>query len=117
MFDLSDLFNDVVKDTHTYFIYEGEKALVVVQNALGVNKKDLKIQVIGNGRNDIDLSIKGQTTDIVTGKTYAVNSEFCLDATKLNINKATSNMNNGLLYITIPYIEAKETGKRNIEII
>lgn len=117
MFDLNELFNEVVEDTRSYFIYEGEKAIVIVQNALGVAKRDIKIQVVECGRTDVDLTIKGQTTDIVTGKTYTVDSQFSLNVTALDMTKATSTMSNGLLYITIPYAEVKEARKRNIEIL
>lgn len=109
-------FNRNEKDMHPYSFYKNEKAMVIVHNVLGVDKKDLKIQTFNANTGITLLTIQGKTVDVVTGKEYSVESEFSLDSAQIDLDKATSSMKNGLLYITIPYAEIKKETKGTIEI-
>lgn len=89
------------KDMNPYSIVEKEDKTIIVHNVLGLNKDDLSLtRKCENGI--VYLVIEGETKDTVTSKKYAVRSRFAIDEDKLDTSKATSTMQNGLLYISIP---------------
>lgn len=95
------------KDMTPYDIIKKDGKLILTHNVLGIAKEDLKVsKKIENGTPYI--SISGSTKDEITGKTYSVNSRFSYNPTEIDISKATSELRNGLIYITIPYKTEKE---------
>lgn len=96
-------FNRDEKDMNPYSVYETKEkdAITVVHNVLGLNKKDVKI-AIKNENGKTFIVINGKTVDSITEREYSISSRFSVDTTVLDISKAVSTMNNGLLYITIP---------------
>lgn len=97
-------FNREEKDMNPYSIItpKGEGKIILVHNVLGIKKEDLKLtkQV----KDDyVYLLISGKTKDKITGKEYTINSRFHIDDTEFNLDLISANMENGLLYVNIPY--------------
>lgn len=109
-------FNRDEKDMHPYSIINLEDKSIIVHNIVGIDKKDLKIKLEREGGNAY-IVIDGRSKDEITKKVYSVSSRFAIDYTQLDIKKATSTMNNGLLYITIPFLTEKECSIETIEIL
>lgn len=110
-------FNRDEKDMHPYSIINHEDKSIIVHNIVGINKKDLKIRLEKEAGNAF-IVIEGRTKDEITNKVYSVSSRFAIDYTQLDIKKATSTMNNGLLYITIPFLAIDNTNSvETIEIL
>lgn len=109
-------FNRDEKDMHPYSIINFEDKSIIVHNIVGIDKKDLKIKLEREGGNAY-IVIDGRSKDEITKKVYSVSSRFAIDYTQLDIKKATSTMNNGLLYITIPFLTEKECSIETIEIL
>lgn len=110
-------FNRDEKDMHPYSIINHEDKSIIVHNIVGINKKDLKIRLEKEAGNAF-IIIEGRTKDAITNKVYSVSSRFAIDYTQLDIKKATSTMNNGLLYITIPFLTIDNTNSvETIEIL
>lgn len=110
-------FNRDEKDMHPYSIINHEDKSIIVHNIVGINKKDLKIRLEKEAGNAF-IVIEGRTKDEITNKVYSVSSRFAIDYTQLDIKKATSTMNNGLLYITIPFLVIDNTNSvETIEIL
>lgn len=110
-------FNRDEKDMHPYSIINHEDKSIIVHNIVGINKKDLKIRLEKEAGNAF-IIIEGRTKDEITNKVYSVSSRFAIDYTQLDIKKATSTMNNGLLYITIPFLAIDNTNSvETIEIL
>lgn len=110
-------FNRDEKDMHPYSIINHEDKSIIVHNIVGINKKDLKIRLEKEAGNAF-IIIEGRTKDAITNKVYSVSSRFAIDYTQLDIKKATSTMNNGLLYITIPFLAIDNTNSvETIEIL
>ncbi len=102
------------KDMHPYSVVSLKDKTIIVHNVLGIDKKDLKItRKVANGV--VYLVIEGATKDSLTGKDYSISSTLQLDETQLNIDKISCNMKNGLVYITIPK-ENKKNSSINISI-
>lgn len=93
-------FNRSEKDMHPYSVVDSKDVLIIVHNVLGIDKKDLKL-TIKNEKNKTVLTIEGKTKDVITTKEYSVSSKFDLAADQLDLTKISSQLNNGLLYITI----------------
>lgn len=117
------LTNDIpTKEVETctdfYSIVNSENNSIIVCDVLGIDKKDLKL-VVYQKLDGIYLKVSGITKNKITKKYYEINASFALDDTQLDLTKITSNMENGLLYITIPV--KKEQPKNfktiNIEIL
>ena len=89
------------KDMYPYTVNQGKDgSITIVHNVVGLDKKDLKLStkvVDGQGW----IIIEGQTKDEITGKEYSINSKFSCDLNQCDLDKITSSMKNGLLYITI----------------
>lgn len=96
-------FNRAEKDMNPYSVYEtkDKDAVIIVHNVLGLDKKDVKIST-KNENGVTFIVINGKTVDSITEKEYSISSRFSVDTNALDITKAISTMNNGLLYITIP---------------
>lgn len=110
-------FNRDEKDMHPYSIINHKDKSIIVHNVVGINKKDLKIRIEKEAMN-VYIIIEGKSKDEITNKVYSVSSRFAIDYAQLDIKKATSTMNNGLLYITIPFLEPETELKTNtIEIL
>jgi HSP20 family molecular chaperone IbpA len=109
-------FNRTEKDMHPYSVVDGKESIVIVHNVLGISKKDLKLSVKREGKTY--LSIEGKTKDIITTKEYSVSSRFELDTDQLDLTKVSSQLSNGLLYITIAKKKVEPQLKSiNIEIL
>lgn len=110
-------FNRTEKDMHPYSVVNGKETLVIVHNVLGVDKKDLKL-TIKNENGKTNLFIEGKTKDIITAKEYSVSSKFELAADQLDLTKVSSQLSNGLLYISIVKKKPEpQTKSINIEIL
>lgn len=113
----SYVFNRDEKDMHPYSVHATKDMYTIVHNVLGVDRKDLKM-LVKYEAGKYFLLVEGKTKDALTGKMYSVSSTFELDPTQLDINKTTSRMNNGLLYVMIPKKEEIKQNKTiNIEIL
>ena len=109
-------FNRTEKDMHPYSVVDGKEFIVIVHNVLGVDKKDLKLSILRERKTY--LSIEGKTKDVITTKEYSVSSRFELDTDQLDLTKVSSQLNNGLLYITIAKKKVEPQLKSvNIEIL
>lgn len=109
-------FNRTEKDMHPYSVIDGKESIVIVHNVLGVDKKDLKLSILRERKTY--LSIEGKTKDVITTKEYSVSSRFELDTDQLDLTKVSSQLNNGLLYITIAKKKVEPQLKSvNIEIL
>lgn len=108
-------FNRDEKDMHPYDVIRKKDALILTHNVLGLNKEDIKLTIkTENLRSYIVIS--GSSKDEVTGKCYSINSRFSYDPNEIDVTKATSEMKNGLLYITIPYKAKEEVSDEGIQI-
>ena len=108
-------FNRDEKDMHPYDVIRKKDALVLTHNVLGLNKEDIKLTIkTENLKNYIVIS--GSSKDEVTGKCYSINSRFSYEPNEIDVSKATSEMKNGLLYITIPYKAKEEVSDEGIQI-
>lgn len=107
-------FNRDEKDMHPYSMTNTKDKVIITHNVLGIDKKDLKISRDELNGNDI-IKLEGKTVDEITGKEYSISSTFALDVSQLDLDKITSTMKNGLLYITIAKKEKKlELPKKRI---
>ena len=110
-------FNRDEKDMHPYDITRAKDALIITHNVLGVAKEDLKVKVQSENLRNY-LVISGSSKDEKTGKTYSINSRLSYNPDEIDVTKATSELKNGILYITIPYKvkELNEGSTMSIEI-
>lgn len=115
-FNLDDLFNSVEnpldwdkdsykfnreeKDMHPYSTLEKDNDYIIIHNVLGIDKKDIAL-TLKNEQGNYYIFIDGATTDAISGKKYSVHSKFAVDPIQLELDKITSKINNGLLYIII----------------
>lgn len=104
------------KDMYPYSVNHGKDgSITIVHNVVGLDKKDLKLSTkIVDGKGWI--IIEGQTEDEVTGKKYSINSKFSCDLNQCDLNKITSSMKNGLLYINIAAKKKADIKTKFIEI-
>ena len=108
-------FNREEKDMHPYSFSKKKDETIITHNVLGIDKKDLKINLQAKqGITASFLTITGKTKEEITGKEYSINSVFALDPTQLDLSRITSTTKNGVLYIRIP--NKKDTPKENISI-
>ena len=108
-------FNRDEKDMHPYDVIRKKDALVLTHNVCGMNKEDLKLAIKTENLKHY-IVINGTSKDEITGKTYSINSRFSYDPDEVDVSKATSEMKNGLLYITIPYKAKEKLDESSIQI-
>ena len=80
-----------------------------------MNKEDLKLTIKTENLKHY-VVINGTSKDEITGKTYSINSRFSYDPEEVDVSKATSEMKNGLLYITIPYKAKEKLDETSVQI-
>lgn len=107
-------FNRDEKDMHPYDIINKENEIIITHNVLGIAKEDLNISV-KTIKNKNYIVISGTTKDKITDKSYTINSRFEYNPNEIDISKATSELINGILYITIPY-QNKDIQNKDIQI-
>lgn len=88
------------KDMHPYSVVDLEDKLIIVHNVLGIDKKDIKL-TLEKQSGIYYILIKGKTVDSITNKEYSISSKFAVDFNQLKLDKITSQLKNGLLYISI----------------
>lgn len=93
------------KDMHPYSIISKNNKTILVHNVVGIKKEDLKVSIKTENHYQI-LYITGKTKDDITEQEYSINSRFTLK--KSGIKDVTSEVKNGLLYITIQYEEPEK---------
>lgn len=93
------------KDMHPYSIISKNNETILVHNVVGIKKEDLKVSIKTENHYQI-LYITGKTKDDITEQEYSINSRFTLK--KSGIKDVTSEVKNGLLYITIQYEEPEK---------
>lgn len=103
----SYFFNRNEKDMHPYDVTKKEDSLILTHNVLGIAKEDLKV-LIEQENSKHYLVIKGASEDEITGKSYSINSRFAYYPDEIDVSKAKPELKNGILYITIPYIEKED---------
>ena len=103
------------KDMHPYDVTRKKDALILTHNVCGMNKEDLKLTIKTENLKHY-VVINGTSKDEITGKTYSINSRFSYDPEEVDVSKATSEMKNGLLYITIPYKAKEKLDETSVEI-
>ena len=107
-------FNRDEKDMHPYDIINKENEIIITHNVLGIAKEDLNISV-KTIKNKNYIVISGTTKDKITDKSYTINSRFEYNPNEIDVSKATSELINGILYITIPY-QNKDNQNKDIQI-
>lgn len=107
-------FNRDEKDMHPYDIINKENEIIITHNVLGIAKEDLNISV-KTIKNKNYIVISGTTKDKITDKSYTINSRFEYNPNEIDVSKATSELINGILYITIPY-QNKDIQNKDIQI-
>lgn len=107
-------FNRDEKDMHPYDIINKENEIIITHNVLGIAKEDLSIS-IKTIKNKNYIVISGTTKDKITDKSYTINSRFEYNPNEIDVSKATSELINGILYITIPY-QNKDIPNKDIQI-
>ena len=90
---------------HPYSIISKDNKTILVHNVVGIKKEDLKVSIKTENHYQI-LYITGKTKDDITGQEYSINSRFTLK--KSGIKDISSEVKNGLLYITIEYEEPEK---------
>ena len=108
-------FNRDEKDMQPYDIVRKENALIITHNVLGLNKEDLKVTIKTENLKHY-LVISGTSKDELTGKTYSINSRLSYNPDEIDISKATSELKNGLLYITIKYKAKEQLDETSVQI-
>ena len=108
-------FNRMEKDMNPYSVYNKEGGIVLTHNVLGINKEDLKISTKTENHTSF-IVIEGKSKDEITGKTYSINSRLAYNPEEIDVTKATSELKNGLLYITIPYKAKEQLDETSIQI-
>ena len=108
-------FNRDEKDMHPYDEKKKKDALILTHNVCGMNKEDLKLTIKTENLKHY-VVINGTSKDEITGKTYSINSRFSYDPEEVDVSKATSEMKNGLLYITIPYKAKEKLDETSVQI-
>ena len=108
-------FNRDEKDMHPYGVTRKKDALILTHNVCGMNKEDLKLTIKTENLKHY-VVINGTSKDEITGKTYSINSRFSYDPEEVDVSKATSEMKNGLLYITIPYKAKEKLDETSVQI-
>ena len=98
-----------------YSLIRKKDNLIMTHNVLGLEKEDLNITVTKGHAQDY-LVISGSTKDKITGKTYSINSKLGYNPNEVDVTKATSELKNGILYITIPYKAKEEVPAKGIQI-
>lgn len=99
-----------VKDMYPYQIIRKEGKTIIIFNALGVDKKDITVDLEKSRGTDY-LVIRGKTDDPIGG-TYSVNGRFVVDSNE--IKNIECECKNGLLFITINW---KQPEKPKIDIV
>ena len=108
-------FNRAEKDMNPYSIVNKKDEVIIVHNILGIDKKDLKLQVKVENHKRY-LIIEGRTKDEITEKEYSISSSFEVDDRNLDMKKAKITVDRGLLFIRIPLKKEKIEEAYTIEI-
>ena len=108
-------FNRAEKDMNPYSIVNKKDEVIIVHNILGIDKKDLKLQVKVETHKRY-LIIEGRTKDEITEKEYSISSSFEVDDRNLDMKKAKITVDRGLLFIRIPLKKEKIEEAYTIEI-
>lgn len=108
-------FNRDEKDMNPYSIKTTKENITIVHNVLGINKDDLNVSIKTENRVPY-IVIEGKTKDAITEKEYSINSRFSIDEAQMDLSKTYLAMNNGLLYITIPFKKSKVAQDKKLEI-
>lgn len=120
MLDKIDLlFDDLGWDKSFYSFFRSEKdqtpysiirkdngTMILVHNVLGINKEDLEVKLKSEDGQRV-LYITGETHDEKTEKRYSINSRFVIKNGS-RIESIESEAKNGLLYVTISFVEEPE---------
>ena len=108
-------FNRAEKDMNPYSIVNKKDEVIIVHNIVGIDKKDLKLQVKVENHKRY-LIIEGRTKDEITEKEYSISSSFEVDDRNLDMKKAKITVDRGLLFIRIPLKKEKIEEAYTIEI-
>jgi len=112
-FDLFDLvwknWNRPMKEISGYKTISTEDGYLIVANALGISKDDLKVELTREY-----LKISGETINKDIDFTNSVNYQFNITKIYSDIDKITYELKDGLAYINIKMTEPK-TRKIKIE--
>ena len=103
-------FSRSTKDMYPYEIIRKEKECIIVFNALGISKENIKVN-IDKVRGTDYLVISGEEKNEVTNKPYSVNGRFAVDANE--IENIEWYVKDGLLYV---YVYFKQPEKPQINI-
>lgn len=91
-------FDRIVHDQAPYKILNKDNKLVIVHNVVGIDQKDIKIDIEQEDDRSF-LVISGKTHNDDLNYDYTVNSRFAFNASR--VDKINYKMENGLLYIEI----------------
>jgi len=105
------IFNRPVKDQQPYSIYKQDRGYIVVINTLGINKDDIKVEIISErGKSFPVLKVTGATQMPKIGFENSVNLGITLNMKK-DIDDLVYEVRDGL---TIIYLRTKEEEKETI---
>ncbi|MFR3182160.1 MAG: Hsp20/alpha crystallin family protein [Clostridia bacterium] len=95
-------FGSLFDDFDDLSIYKKGNKTILVYEVVGINKEDLKVQLMSkNGENKIIIT--GETENDITESKYMIDTEVVLD--EKAIRNVSSRVENGLLYVTVEYAE------------
>ena len=93
-------FNRAVKDMHPYYIRKFDDHATIIHNVVGINEKDLTIEIEPD-RNTDWVVVRGYTKNEISDSAFSVNSRISFD--KDTVMKVDWDIKNGLLYINLYY--------------
>lgn len=103
-------FHRNIKDMYPYEIVRKDNQSIIVFNALGLSKDNIKV-TFDKVRGTDYLLINGEQKNEVTNKTYSVNGRFLIDVNE--VKNIDWKVKDGLLYVNVYF---KESEKPKIEI-
>lgn len=103
-------FQRSTKDMYPYEIVRKDDECIIVFNALGISKDNIKV-TFDKYRSADYLVISGEEKNEVTDKTYSVNGRFSVDVNE--IKNIEWKLQDGLLYV---YVHFKQAEKPKIDI-
>lgn len=95
-------FERMVRDKYPYKIVNNESDTIIIHNAVGIDKDNIKITIKPIDDRHSYLLINGETKDeILQNESYKIQSRFTIKHN--DIDKIEKKIKNGILYITIKW--------------
>ncbi len=106
-------FERMVRDKRPYQIANNEDEVIIIHNATGLSRDDIKLEIKPIDDRHSYLSITGETKDdIINEEVYKIKSRFTIKHNE--IEKIEKKVKNGILYI---HLKLKKLDSPKIDII